>query len=110
MKVRHNTQSQRSIVNFIGKPVLLAFFILALLTACQDRPTGTAITNVTVIDAVNGVRENQTVVFDGDEIIAIRSAEESVSALTVIDATGKYLIPGLWDFHVHLTYDDRTGV
>ena len=107
MKVRHNTQSQRSIVNFIGKPVLLAFFILALLTACQDRPTGTAITNVTVIDAVNGVRENQTVVFDGDEIIAIRSAEESVSALTVIDATGKYLIPGLWDFHVHLTYDER---
>jgi hypothetical protein len=24
-----------------------------------------------------------------------------------IDGSGKFLIPGLWDFHVHLTYDDR---
>ncbi len=81
--------------------------ILALLAACQDRPRGTAITNVTVIDAVNGVRENQTVVFDGDEIITVRPADEKVSVSKSIDATGKYLIPGLWDFHVHLTYDDR---
>ena len=24
-----------------------------------------------------------------------------------IDGTSKYLIPGLWDFHVHFTYDER---
>jgi hypothetical protein len=107
MEVRHDSLPHRLIGGFAAKPVLLVFLILALLTACQDRPSGTAITNVTVIDAVNGVRENQTVVFDGDEIIAIRSADEAVSAQTIIDATGKYLIPGLWDFHVHLTYDDR---
>ena len=81
--------------------------ILPLLIACEDRPSDTAITNVTVIDAVNGVRENQTVVLDGDEIIAIQAAQEPVSAATIIDASGQYLIPGLWDFHVHLTYDER---
>ncbi|MGI9272603.1 MAG: amidohydrolase family protein [Woeseiaceae bacterium] len=90
-----------------GKVGLFVVLILALLTACQDNSSGTAITNVTVIDAVNGVRENQSVVFDGDEIIAIRPANEAVSAATMIDGTDKYLIPGLWDFHVHLTYDDR---
>jgi len=90
-----------------GRVVLTVILILALLTACQDKPSGTAITNATVIDAVNGVRENQTVVFDGDKIIAVRPADEKVSVAKSIDATGKFLIPGLWDFHVHLTYDDR---
>jgi len=93
--------------NFTGRFGLAVFVVLALLTACQDRQRGTAITNVTVIDAVNGVREHQTVVFDGDEIITVRSADEKISVSKSIDATGKYLIPGLWDFHVHLTYDDR---
>jgi cytosine/adenosine deaminase-related metal-dependent hydrolase len=78
-----------------------------IFAGCQPAPTGTAITNVTVIDAVNGVQTNQTVVFDGDEITAVQSADEELVAAEVIDGTGKYLIPGLWDFHVHLTYDDR---
>ncbi|MGI9223942.1 MAG: amidohydrolase family protein [Woeseiaceae bacterium] len=75
--------------------------------ACQPRPTGTAITNVTVIDAVNGVRQNQTVVFVGDEITAVNSSAAAPAAARTIDGTGKFLIPGLWDFHVHLTYDDN---
>ncbi len=79
----------------------------ALVAACQPAPSGTAITNVTVIDAVNGVREAQTVVFSGDEIIAIRPADSAPEAAESIDGTGRFLIPGLWDAHVHLTYDDR---
>ena len=88
---------------------LVAFLVLvSVITACSElAPSGTAITNVTVIDAVNGVRENHTVVFDGDEIIAINSSGPPLSVAETIDGTGKYLIPGLWDFHVHLTYDDR---
>jgi cytosine/adenosine deaminase-related metal-dependent hydrolase len=66
-----------------------------------------AITNVTIIDAVNGVRENQTVVFDGDEIVAIQAVGAVLNVAETIDGSGKYLIPGLWDFHVHLTYDDN---
>ena len=82
--------------------------LLALvLTGCQPAPGGTAITNVTVIDAVNGVREAQTVVFDGDEITAIGPVDTALDVAETIDGTGKFLIPGLWDFHVHLTYDDR---
>lgn len=86
-------------------------WLLALLvvSACQQAPdpAGTAITNVTVIDAVNGVRAEQTVVFDGDEILSVSPASDAHNAATVIDGSGKFLIPGLWDFHVHLSYDDR---
>jgi len=81
--------------------------ILVLLVSCQPAPSGTAITNVTVIDAVNGVRESRTVVFDGDEITAIQGADAGLNVVQTIDGTGKYLIPGLWDFHVHLTYDEN---
>lgn len=98
-------------------------FILAtlFLVACSDQSTapateqsasaepasGTAITNVTVIDAVNGVRNNQTVVFDGDEIVSVQADGAELNVASSIDGSGQYLIPGLWDFHVHLTYDDR---
>lgn len=85
-----------------------ALFSIVLLAGCGGpAPSGTAITNVTVIDAVNGVREHQTVVFDGDEIVAIESGATDAAVVESIDGSGKYLIPGLWDFHVHLTYDDR---
>jgi imidazolonepropionase-like amidohydrolase len=92
------------------KRILLAVAVV-LIASCQQAqtPSGTAITNVTVIDAVNGVRENQNVVFDGDEITIIQSAEAELTVAETIDGSGKYLIPGLWDFHVHLTYDDRFG-
>jgi imidazolonepropionase-like amidohydrolase len=81
--------------------------LVSLVAACQPRPTGTAITNVTVIDAVNGVRRNQNVIFDGDQITAISPSGAEPVAEQTIDGTGKFLIPGLWDFHVHLTYDDN---
>ena len=86
-------------------PCLLALNLAACGTDAPA-PTGTAITNVTVIDAVNGVRAAQTVVFDGDEILSVQPAAEPVSAAETIDGSGQYLIPGLWDMHVHLTYDD----
>lgn len=82
-------------------------FVGALLGCAKPEPTGTVITNVTVIDAVNGVRENQTVVFDGDQITSVASSDTEVPAARSIDGSGKFLIPGLWDAHVHLTYDER---
>lgn len=88
----------------------LIFIATVTLIGCSEQspePTGTAITNVTVIDAVNGVRQNQSVVFDGDEITAIQAADAALNVAEVVDGSGKFLIPGLWDFHVHLTYDDR---
>jgi imidazolonepropionase-like amidohydrolase len=76
-------------------------------SAANSTPSGTAITNITVIDGVNGVRANQTVLFEGDQITAVQDAALAVDAQEVIDGSGKFLIPGLWDFHVHLTYDPR---
>ncbi len=90
-----------------NSPVAPLLFAVIFAGCVQPAPTGTAITDVTVIDAINGVREHQTVIFDGDEIVAVTSSDTDTAVANSIDGRGKYLIPGLWDFHVHLTYDDR---
>ncbi len=44
----------------------------------------------------------------GDRIVAVEPSDSlQANALETIDGTGRYLIPGLWDMHVHLTYDER---
>ncbi len=87
---------------------LCLFLITAALASCapDSPPADLAIRNVSVIDAVNGIRENQTVVVRDGWIDRITPDGESVVADEVVDGTGQFLIPGLWDFHVHLTYDE----
>ena len=91
-------------------PVRVMVFFFGFLCVCpafsiETDATG-AITNVTTIDAINGVRENQTVFFKQDSITKIQNSTAPIGNTHAIDGKGKYLIPGLWDFHVHLTYED----
>ena len=84
----------------------------ALIVGCaQDtsEPVDLAIRNVTVIDAVNPIRRNQTVFIDDGRIIDIVDSNTApeAPASQQIDTNGQYLIPGLWDFHVHFTFDKR---
>jgi imidazolonepropionase-like amidohydrolase len=62
--------------------------------------------NVTVIDATGAPpARGMTVTTAGDRITSIApSARARVPAVARrIDGTGRFLIPGLWDMHVHLT-------
>ena len=83
--------------------------LLLTLAACAPEapPADLAIQNVTVVDAVDGAREGRTVLVRDGRIAGVVDASQAVEATRVVDGTGRYLIPGLWDFHVHLTYDDR---
>ena len=61
-------------------------------------------THVTVIDATGAPAEpDMTVVVRGDRIEALgKTGKLTVPRnAQVVDATGKFLIPGLWDMHVH---------
>ena len=89
-------------------PALLALALAACGGATDPEPSGIAISNVTVIDAVSGERPGQTVLINGDRIIDVGpSTTNTPEAAETIDGTGRFLIPGLWDMHVHLTFDDR---
>ena len=85
---------------------------IALLSGCSNdtpEPIDLAIANVTLVDAVNPVRANQTVLIDQGRFVGIVSGDSAaeVMAREQVDGSGRYLIPGLWDFHVHFTFDER---
>jgi imidazolonepropionase-like amidohydrolase len=74
----------------------------------QERPL--PIKSISIIDVTSGTeRGDQTVLIEHGHIIAIRDGPGSPPAQTgtQIDGRGKYLIPGLWDAHVHIT--EETG-
>ena len=96
-------------------PELTSFALVlcvALLPGCSEdapEPIDLVINNVTVVDAVNPVRSNQTVLIDQGRIIDIVSGDSTaeVTAKEQVDGSGRYLMPGLWDFHVHFTFEKR---
>jgi imidazolonepropionase-like amidohydrolase len=68
------------------------------------------IKRVTVIDATGRSSEpNMTVIVDGDLIVALGPSSKThiPGKAVVVDGTGKFLIPGLWDMHVHGASDAR---
>ena len=88
--------------------ILAALVILPVLLLAREKPerpqAPIVLTHVTIIDVTGGApRRDTTVVITGDRISAIGdSAKLSVPAdAQVFDASGKFLIPGLWDMHVH---------
>ncbi|MFI5132446.1 MAG: amidohydrolase family protein [Chitinophagales bacterium] len=88
---------------------ILNFFILLfpiMVIAQQDSSTSfIVLEHVNVIDATGAdVQSDMTVVINGNRIVSLeKTSNVSIpSNAVVINASGKYLIPGLWDMHVHV--------
>ncbi len=65
------------------------------------------IRNVTVVDVKTGGESKQSVWVHGNKIAAVGEHVAAPAAAAVVNGTGKYLIPGLWDMHVHLWYKEN---
>ena len=97
--------------------VPLSFALLSVTLSAQN----IIVRNVTVVDTTRGeARPNSTVAIAAGKIVAVsglpgvpaapprararrRPARLAVPAnSTTVDGKGKFLIPGLWDMHVHL--------
>lgn len=57
----------------------------------------------TIIDVRDGsLKPNGAMVLDGDRIVSISSSADQIpERATVLDASGKFILPGLIDLHVH---------
>jgi imidazolonepropionase-like amidohydrolase len=91
-----------------GVKLFAKLFFLVLLCpfisfAVTDVPL--VLQHVTVIDGTGRAPwPDQTVVISGGRVTAIGSAGKIKidKSANIIDARGKFLLPGLWDMHVHL--------
>ena len=80
---------------------LLSIFSLAVM---KGQEAVTALAGVNVVDVVSGkIAAGQTVLVNGGRIAAIGPAESVTipPEARTVDGKGYYLIPGLWDMHVH---------
>lgn len=91
----------------------IQIFICLLACACADTEKPVAsivIDDVTVIDPIAGAQTAMSVFIADDKIVQVASTANDDArfkrdaSTTVINGEGKYLIPGLWDAHVHLTF------
>lgn len=73
---------------------------LAATTAFPDL----LVRDVAIVDVAQGVILPKTsILIRADKIIQIGAEISAAKEVRVIDGTGKFVIPGLWDMHVHLT-------
>ena len=99
----------------LARPVII-FAVLAALCAggVSAQSAGFAITNVTLIDGSGAPpTPTMTVIVNGGRIATIgRAGSVRVPQdAIVVDGTGRFLIPGLWDMHVHVgSYEDGVKV
>ncbi len=69
-----------------------------------DPPGTVVIRDVTVVDVAAGsLRPHSTVTVQGSRIVGYADASEAPpsAGAVVIEGTGRYLTPGLWDMHSH---------
>jgi cytosine/adenosine deaminase-related metal-dependent hydrolase len=91
--------------------LVVASILMACAAIAAAQPTAIAVTGVTLIDGTGAPPRVVTVVVEGDRVAAIsRPDRERIPAgATIVDGRGKYLIPGLWDMHVHIGgYEEGT--
>jgi hypothetical protein len=92
----------------ILRPALAVLFSLLAGTGFirgNDDANRTAITHVVIVDTATGkLKPDQTVVIADGRISRIvpSAAFHPETETRIIEARGKYLIPGLWDMHVHI--------
>jgi len=91
----------------------LLLVMIALVAACgassrrgsAPLAAGLALTDLTVVDVESGhLLHEQTVLISGRRIVRVAPSRRTdvPRGAQVVSARGRYLIPGLWDMHVHL--------
>jgi hypothetical protein len=83
---------------------LVNILCLYVLACAHTQPSTVAIRGVTVVDVRDGsLHPEHTVIVAGNRIAAVGPAHEVAvpDGAEIVEAAGHYVIPGLWDMHVH---------
>lgn len=80
---------------------------LVLWSVGVARAQDITLVHANVVDVATGqVRADQTVVVTGKRIVRVGPSVGPIPRHgRVVDATGQYLLPGLWDMHTHVYFD-----
>ena len=92
-------------IKFFKMLRLLSLLIL-LSFNCVAQPNSLLFYNISLVNVTDGtIRKNVAVLVEGKTIKEVgeyRDLKKGIPGSNQIDVQGKYMIPGLWDMHVHL--------
>jgi len=88
-----------------GLATALGFGTLAQTPARQQAQTPTLIRNATLLTVTKGTLENSDLLIENGKIAKIGKGLTAPAGARVIDATGKYVLPGIIDCHSHSMID-----
>jgi hypothetical protein len=97
----------------LSRLLIVVSLVAACATVVAAQSKAIAVTDVTLIDGTGARPRVVTAIVEGDRITAIaRNGRERIpTGATIVDGRNKYLIPGLWDMHVHIGgYNEGTKV
>src|SRR4249920_2905490 len=90
--------------------------LLSTLALAQQQPSGqqsspvihndVVIKGGTILTVTHGKIENGSIYIHDGKIAAVGQSVNAPSNATVIDATGKFVMPGIIDSHSHIALDD----
>jgi len=97
------------------KHILSLYLLLAVVQVSRAQPSHKpytlVITNADIVDVPMGkVVRGRLLAISGDTIRAVDDTRNAgkYKAARVVDAGGRYVMPGLWDMHVHFRGGDST--
>ena len=86
----------------------IALLACAMVCAAPPLSAQLALTHANVVDVERGVvLTDRTVLISGNRIVAVGAGVRVPAGARVRNARGKYVIPGLWDMHVHTSREGR---
>jgi len=88
-------------------PLFPRLLVSICLACCAAYPE-LLLRDVTIIDISTGtLLAKRSILIRGDKIAAVGTAIVASKEARIVDGAGKFVIPGLWDMHVHLTDKDQ---
>jgi len=91
-----------------SKPVCaaLAYGLLwSSVAPAQQKPNEVLIQNATILTVTKGTVENGSILIRDGKIAAVGKGLRAPAGATVVDGTGKYVMPGIIDMHSHAAID-----
>ncbi|HEX6982987.1 MAG TPA: amidohydrolase family protein [Balneolaceae bacterium] len=89
--------------------IVLFLTAVFFITACSntEKTADLLIRGANIVDVETGeILTNKSIEIRDGEIVGIFNSNQNIAASDTLIANGKYVIPGLWDMHVHFRGGD----
>lgn len=99
--------SQMRLFPRAGTCLFMLLFAVSAMAQMSQKPTpvDTVIKNGTILTVTHGTIENGSILIHNGKIAAVGKTVNAPAGARVIDATGKFVMPGIIDAHSHSALD-----